>query len=89
MHEERDPDLQWMRDAWRSMETPESAQAAAMRAWRARFGVVRSRHFWTPVAAAALAASLALLLIRGHPDIPRYQPVAQPRIIDISQGEQP
>jgi hypothetical protein len=89
MNDHRDPDLQGMRAEWQSLETPVSAQAATLRAYRERFGVMRSRRFWAPVAAAALAASVALMLIRVHPTPVEYRPVAQPRIIDLSQGERP
>lgn len=89
MMNERDPDLQWMRDAWQSVETPPAAEAATLRAYRQRFGGLRSRRFWAPFAAAALAAAAALVLMRVHPPEMTYRPVAQPRIIDISQGERP
>jgi hypothetical protein len=88
-NEERDPDLNWMRAEWQSIEMPMAARRDTMHAYRRSFGLVRSRRFWAPLVAATLAASAALVLIRAHPPEPQYRPVAQPHIIDISQGERP
>jgi len=87
--EPRDPELQWMRVEWQSMEIPTAADAAILRGYRQGLRAVRRRRFWAPIAAAALAASAAMILIRAHPPEPLYRPVAQPRIIDLSQGERP
>ena len=83
----RDRELNWMRAQWQSIQTPLAAQATAVRAYHQRFGAVRTRRFWMPVAAAALAASAALVLLRVHPMQAAYRPVEQPRILDLSQGD--
>ena len=87
--EGQDPRLESARVEWRSIALPPDAAAATLRAYRRRYGRFRWRQWWAPVAATALAASMAFALIRVHPPQVRYRPVAQPRIIDLSQGERP
>jgi len=85
----RDPQLTWIGAEWRSGAMPPDAAAATLRAYQRRYTRLRWRRVWAPLAAAALAVSLAVALVRVHPPAVTYRPVAQPRIIDLSQGERP
>jgi hypothetical protein len=88
--EQRDPELGWMRSQWSSVRAPAEADAAVLEAWRRNLPVPRTlRHFWFPVAAAVAAVLVAAVLISVRPAEASYRPVEQPRIIDLSQGDQP
>jgi len=87
---QRDPEFDWMRPEWRSTRVPPSADAAVLAAWQRLFPVVRPvRRFWLPLAAAALAASVAVVLLQVQPADAEYRPVGQPHIVVLSQGERP
>jgi len=87
---ERDPELDWMRAEWQSARVPPSADGAVLAAYRRRFPAVRPlRWFWLPLGAAAIAASLAVVLLQVGPGDSEYRPVGQPRIVVLSQGERP
>jgi hypothetical protein len=87
---QRDPELDWMRSQWEPPRMTAPADAAVWAAYRRHFAALRSvRRFWLPLAAAAVAASVALVLAGVHPAEAAYRPVGQPRIIVLSQGERP
>jgi ferric-dicitrate binding protein FerR (iron transport regulator) len=85
---QHDPELNWMRSSWTSQSAPSAMDDKVLAAYRKRL-VRRRWSVWYPVAALALAGSLALALIQVRPSQNSYQPVAEPRIIDLSQGERP
>jgi hypothetical protein len=86
----RDPELDWIRSEWQSAHLPPSADAAVLAAYRRRFPAARQvRRLWLPLAAAAFVTLVAVALVRVRPAEPEYRPVAQPRIVVLSQGERP
>ena len=80
-----------MRAQWEPPRPPASADDAVLAAYRRSFAARRpAGRFWLPVFAAAVAATAAVVLVNVRPPAQaEYRPVAQPRIIVVSQGERP
>jgi hypothetical protein len=86
-----------LRKLWEPPRTPETLDAEVLRAYRREIVCPRRvRRLLIPAAAAVLAVALAGIFAGArieralHP--PRregYVPVRQPRIVVISQGDQP
>jgi hypothetical protein len=91
--EPRDPDIQALRAHWQPPSPSPSLDQAVLVTWRARFSRRPLHFFWMPAAAAALVALSFAILATVQPPAPvsksTFVPVRQPRMIVVTQGEQP
>ena len=88
--EQRDPDLEWIRSHWRAPEPSASLATRVLANYRSQVNArARKRWTWWVSIPVVTAAVLVLITLWKPAPADHYRAVAHPRLIIVSQGEQP
>lgn len=88
--EQRDPDLEWIRSHWRAPEPGVSLGTRVLENYNSHVNATRRKRWiwWVPIPV-GVAALLAFIALSEPAPTDHYRAVAKPRLIIVSQGEQP
>lgn len=88
--ERRDPDLGWIRSHWRAPEPSASLATRVLASYRSQVNApFRQRWMWWVPIPVVTAAVLVLITLWRPAPADHYRVVAHPRLVIVSQGEQP
>jgi hypothetical protein len=83
--DERDPELDWMREVWSAPNPPPGLAAKLLARYRSESR--RRTRWWLSVPAIAAAVLAAFFFFRPSAD--DFRVVAKPHLVVVSQGETP